>query len=212
MLKSLWSDHTRYTMLAIEELFSVEKKQKRAIIIDRLTNNQRDLATALSKFAPYIERGAFAAKVRKLLEEHINGLVVIISFWLHERDEALGVGSLRYFVQSLREGKLKIERRQAGGWDAIWKWYNNGREIIDAITSLFASADDEIRQQIKHFFYMHLDETLFEAFYYSLASRYEAANDAAEATMHYGLWLEYADLTHYHMQEFADFLNAVGRA
>jgi hypothetical protein len=128
-MRKLWEDHITWTRLAIVS-FAAELPDL-DVTVARLLANQEDIGDAIK---PYYGRAA-GNRLTALLEEHINGAVVLL--------------------QAAKSGdQAAIEQASAA-------WYANANEIADFLSA--ANPRNWPRRELRAMMKEHLDDTLAEA-------------------------------------------------
>lgn len=131
-MRKLWEDHVTWTRLAIVSF--VNELPDLDATVTRLLRNQGDIGDAIKPF--YGDRAG--KQLTKLLEEHINGAVAILT--------AAKAGDQRQLEKASRA------------------WYRNGNEIADFLSS--ANPDNWPRHEMRSMMKTHLDQTVKEATQY----------------------------------------------
>jgi hypothetical protein len=128
-MRKLWEDHITWTRLAIVS-FAGELPDF-DVTAARLLANQKDIGDAIK---PYYGRRA-GNRLTELLEEHINGAVVLL--------------------QAAKSGDQAAIQRASDAW------YANANEIADFLSA--ANPRNWPRRELRAMMKKHLDDTLDEA-------------------------------------------------
>ena len=161
-MRKLWEDHIVWTRAAIVRFADGSSDEAFKASARRLLRNQTNIGDAIKPF--YGERAG--NRLTALLRDHILIAVEVL--------------------QAAKSGDT------AAFDEANARWYANGNDVADAISSLNRKAWP--RSVVRDMMRMHLDQTLAEA--------------SAELTGHYGASVHAYDEIHHHILEMADALSA----